>query len=142
MASEGHDAPPTLTEITLAVRTEHDPSLLVEGLVMARLKETTSDFVFMDHEAKARAKMRFRYSLYGKFFGKPPLLDLVKLNLQAKWKSFSVVHISNLPNTYLLIHCEMNEAMQSIIFESPWSVNGITLQLVPWIRLHNLPRDF
>lgn len=30
---------------------KHEPSPLVDGLVLARLKETTSDFVFIDPDA-------------------------------------------------------------------------------------------
>lgn len=67
-------------------------------------------------------------------------------------------HISDLQNGYLLIHCETNFAMQTLLFEGPWIVNGSILQLAPWkpffepvfsklstvakwVQLHNLPVD-
>lgn len=67
--------------------------------------------------------------------------------------------ISDLPNGYLLIRCSTHEAMQKLLFDGSWAVNGIVLQLVPWkpyfkpaftklstaalwVQLHNLPVEF
>lgn len=77
MASEGQASPPTWAEITAAIHQNNEPSPLVDCPVLARLKETTLDFVFMDPNAKSHAKMRFQYSLCGKFFGKSPPLELI-----------------------------------------------------------------
>lgn len=68
----------------------------------------------------------------GSFFGKPPPFDQVKLILQSKWSNIGVIHISDLPNSYLLLHCKMHEAMQKLLIDGPWAVNGIILQLAPW----------
>lgn len=160
MASEGHNpSPPSWAEIAAASKGKVAPSPLVEGPMLSKLKETTSDFVFMDLEAKNRAKMQFQHSLYGKFFGKAPPFDIVKANLLARWEEFGEIFISDLPNGYLLIRCAAHKAMQRILFEGPWTVNGVTLQMAPWhpyfepafakmntaaiwIQLHNLPVDF
>lgn len=79
--------------------------------------------------------------------------------LQAKWSEIGVIYISNLPNDYLLIRCETHEAMQKLLFDGAWAVNGVILQLASWqpyfkptfsklsttmisLQLHNLPIMF
>lgn len=113
----------------------------------------------MDNEALYRARLHFQTSLYGKFFGKPPPFDQVKEILQSKWSDLGVFHISDLPNGYLFIRCETLDAMQRLLFDAPWAMNDIILQLVPWqpffepvftklsiatiwVQLHNLPIEF
>lgn len=86
----------------------------------------------MDRDAMSRALMRFQNSLYGKFFSKPPPFDQVKLILHSKWSNIGLIHISHLPNGFLLLRCETHEAMQKLLFDGPWEVNGIILQLAPW----------
>lgn len=103
--------------------------------------------------------MRFQTSLYGKFFGKSPSFEQIKEILSSKWEGLSHFEISNLLNGYLLIWCGTLEAMQRLLFEGPWAVNGIVLQLAPWkpyfelafimlstaaiwVQLHNLPIEF
>lgn len=133
MASEGQNPPPPpWAEIIVEVRNKAEPSLLVTGLMLTKLKETTTNSVFMDPEAKNKVKRRFQHSLYVKFFRKSSLYDLIKSNLQSRLGEFSEVFVSNLPNGYLLIQCETHEAMQRILFEGPWTVNGFTLQTAPW----------
>lgn len=134
-------------------------SPLADGPVLNKLKANTSDFVRLDQDTISRARMRFQIALYGKFFGKPPPFEQVKEILSAKWNNLGLFQISNLPNGYLLIQCSTHEAMQKLLFEGPWAVNGIMLQLVPWkpyfepafsklsmaalwVQLHNLPVKF
>lgn len=75
MASEGQNPPPPpWAEIIVAVRNKAEPSLLVTGLMLTKLKETTTNSVFMDPEAKNKVKRRFQHSLYVKFFRKSSLL--------------------------------------------------------------------
>lgn len=40
--------------------------------ILKKLKEKTTDFVKLDADALAKARMRFQYAIYGKLFGKPP----------------------------------------------------------------------
>lgn len=73
-------------------------------------------------------------------------------------KRFWVIHISNLPSDNLLICWETREAIQKLLFDGPWDVNGIIRQLALWqlffelafmklsidvicLQLHNLPMD-
>lgn len=61
-----------------------------------------------------------------------------------------------MPNGYLLIRCETKSTKQQLLFSGPWTVNGLTVQLVAWqpyfepahtkltremewLQLHNLP---
>lgn len=95
-------------------------------------------------------------ALYGKLFGKSPPFETVKSILMGLWKPYGVFHLSDMPNAYLLIRCETETTKQQLLFGGPWTVNGLTLQLVPWqpyfepahtkltraivwLQLHNLP---
>lgn len=66
------------------------------------------------------------------------------------------VHLSDLPNVFLLIRCDSQMVMHHLLQEGPWTINGIILQLTPWrpffepalskintaaiwVQLHNLP---
>lgn len=134
-------------------------SPLVDGPVLSKLKANTTEFLRMDHDTVSRAHQRFQTSLYGMFFGKSPPFEQVKQILSAKWDDIGAFQLSDLPNGYLLIRCENQETMQRLMFEGPWAVNGIILQLAPWqpyfepaftklstaavwIQLHNLPVEF
>lgn len=48
------------------------------------------------------------------------------------WNSADSNHISDIPNEYLLIHYESDKVKQQQIFGDPWTMNGMSLQLVPW----------
>lgn len=76
--------------------------------------------------------MRFHTSLYEKFFGKSPPFKQVKEILSSKWNELGVFQISDLLNDNLLIRCGTQEAMNRLLFDGPWAVNGIVLQLTPW----------
>ncbi|XP_039136996.1 uncharacterized protein LOC120274516 [Dioscorea cayenensis subsp. rotundata] len=163
MASGGPNSssPPSWAEIVAAVknRPNQTPSPLVEGPVLRKLKASTSEFIRLDGDAMARARLRIQHSLLGKFFGKPPPFDQVKSILQSKWNDIGEISISDLPNGYLLFRCESFEISQKILFDGPWAVNGAILQLAPWkpffepaftklssaviwVQLHNLPVEF
>lgn len=106
-----------------------------------------------------KARLRFQNALYGKFFGKPPPFEQVKKILTTLWSNVGEVLISDLPNGYLLLRCASQDVMHKILFEGPWTVNGIILQLAQWqpffepvftklttaavwVQLHNLPVEF
>ncbi|XP_039123445.1 uncharacterized protein LOC120260068 [Dioscorea cayenensis subsp. rotundata] len=124
-----------------------------------KLKENTSDFVKLDSDALDRARLRFQYSLFGKFFGKPPAFEQVKNILLKKWENIGEILISDLPNGFILLRCPNQTVLQRLLSEGPWTINGIILQLSPWrqffeptftklmtaaiwIQLHNLPIEF
>lgn len=56
------------------------------------------------------------YSLW-KIFEKPPPFEQIKVILS---------------NGYLLFRCKTHDAMQRLLFNGPWAVNEIVLQLAPW----------
>lgn len=65
------------------------------------------------------------------------LVNLLRLSCQILFDEtleivFGFVQISNILNGYLLIHCEIDEVKQTLLFGRPWSLNGFTLQSVPW----------
>lgn len=45
------------------------------------------------------------------------------------WGDF---HINDLVNGYLLIECPNEDAAENVLFEGPWMVSGLVLQLTPW----------
>lgn len=103
------------------------PSPLVPGPVLSKLKANTSEFIHIDGDSMARARLRFQHSLLGKFFGKPLLFEHVKTVLHNRWSEFGEVSISDLPNGYLLFRCASHDIMQKLLFEGPWAVNGVVL---------------
>lgn len=167
MASGGNALPPiskpppsqTWAQIAPKVALTSENSLLYNPQLLSMLKNSTSQFVRLDNDFLARARMRFQHSLYGKFFSKPSPFEQVKMNLLAKWMEIGEVSISDLSNGFLLIRCASHVVMQRILMEGPWSINGIILQLSPWqpffepafaklntaaiwVQLYNLPIDF
>lgn len=164
MASGGQPLPPvplpkSWAAVAASSQVKANVSLLTDGPVLNKLKANTTDFIRLDHDTISRAHMRFQTALYGKFFGKSPPFEQVKEILTAKWNDLGSFQISDLPNGYLLIRCSTHEAMQKLLFEGPWAVNGTVLQLVPWkpyfepahsklstaalwVQLHNLPVEF
>ncbi|XP_039146757.1 uncharacterized protein LOC120283996 [Dioscorea cayenensis subsp. rotundata] len=136
MASGGQPPPPSMLSKTwanVAAAAQRKPSSpLVEDPVLSKLKANTTEFIRVDHDTLSRARMRFQTALYGKFFGKSPPFEQVKEILSEKWAKIGTFHISDLPNEYLLIWCDNQEAMNRLMFEGPWAVNSIVLQLAPW----------
>ena len=51
---------------------------IVQGVALEKLKTIIIDFVRIDQEAQFRAKSHFTNTLYGKFLGRAPLLDVVR----------------------------------------------------------------
>lgn len=164
MASGGQSLPPyssskTWADVAAAAQQKPLMSPLVDGPMLNRLKANTSEFLKLDRDTVSRARIRFQTALYGKFFGKSPPFEQVKEILSSKWNELGNFQISDLPNGYLLIRCGTEEVMKRMLFEGPWAVNGIVLQLTPWqpffepaftrlstaviwIQLHNLPVEF
>lgn len=70
--------------------------------------------------------------MYDKLFRKSPSFEIIKNILLGLWKAYGPIHISDMPNRYLLIRCASKDSKQQILFGGPWTVNGIALQLVPW----------
>lgn len=135
MASGGlaPPGPPSWAEIAAAVKNRPPNSPpLIDGSILRRLKASTSDFILFDRDAMAKAYLQFQHSLIGKFFGKPPSFDQIKPLLQSRYNELGEISISDLPNGYLLFRCESFEISQKLMYDGPWTVNGATLQLVPW----------
>lgn len=128
----------TWADVATAAQRKSISSPLVEGPVLNKLKANTSEFLRLDRDTVSRVSLRFQTLLYGKFFGKSPPFEQVKEILSSKWNEIGIFQISDLPNGYLLIQCGTLEAMQRLLFEGPWAVNGIVLQLAPWQRILNL----
>lgn len=160
MSSSGEPPPPpSWADIASAVHKRPVFSALLEDSTLARLKASVLDSVRVDAETKQKAQRRFSLGLYGKLFGKSPPFETVKATLLGLWKPYGVVHIADMPNGYLLIRCETDATKQQLLFRGPWTISGLTLQLVPWqpyfepahtklsramvwLQLHNLPIDF
>lgn len=151
--------PKSWAQVASSLRQPSDNSPLHNPHILSKLKENTSAFIKLDGDSLNRACLKFQHALYGKLFGKSPPFAEVKADLLAKWSSFGEISISDLPNGFLLIRCSSQKAMQSLLLDGPWSVNGIILQLSPWkpffeptfaklssaaiwIQLHNLPVEF
>lgn len=118
--------------VAAAAQRKPSSSLLVEDPVLNKPKANTFKFVRLDRDTVSTARLHFQTSLYRKFFGKSPPFEQVKEILSSKWNELGSFQISDLPNGYLLIQCETMEAMQRLLFDDPWAMNGIVLKLAPW----------
>lgn len=154
-------SPGSSTWAQIASSTFHNSSNspLHNPQILSKIKESSTEFVRIDGDTISRARHRFQHSLYGKFFGKPPPFDQVKISLMAKWAKIGEIFISDLPNGFLLIRCSSDETVKSLLLDGPWTINGMILQLSPWepffepcfaklstatiwVQLHNLPVEF
>lgn len=124
-------SPPSLEDIASAF---HHPIDSFSIAMLMKLKINTTEFVWMDQEALSRARIWFQNSLCGKVFSKPHPFDQLKGILQAKWSEIGTFHISDLPNGYLLIRCETNDAMQTLLFDRHFNL----LHSSPFLSLHFL----
>lgn len=89
MASEGQPPPyvpssKSWADVAASSQRKATVSPLADGPVLNKLKANSADFIRLDQETISRAHSRFQTTLYGKFFGKPPLFDQVKEILSAK----------------------------------------------------------
>lgn len=120
------------------------------------MKETISDALKIDEDTKVRARLTCQHALYAKLFGKAPVFEYIKTVLLGQWQEFGRISISDMPNGFMLIRCETNEAKKKIDFRGPWNINGLTFQIsqwqpffelattkltkaIVWVQLHNLP---
>ena len=97
-----------------------------------KLKASVTNFYKIDDETKSMAESWFSNALYGKFLGRAPPLDTVKNSLLERWSVWGETSIADLPNGYFLIRCSSQIALHNILFEGPWTINGLVLQLLPW----------
>lgn len=133
MASRGKSSSlPSWAEIAAAAKNRPpNPSPLVDGPVLRKLKASTSEFIQFNGDAMARARLRFQHSLIRKFFRKPPPYDKIETILLSRWSDLGKIIILDLTNGYLLFHCESFNVTQKLLFEGLWGVNGAILQLAP-----------
>lgn len=127
-----HPVRQSWAQVVAASARDLDNSPLHNRAILAKLKDSTSEFIRFDGDTMARAHLKFQNSLYGKFFGKPHPFEQVKSFLYAKWIEYGEVSIFDLPNGYLLIRCGSHQTMQKLLTKGPWSINGIILQLSSW----------
>ncbi|KAJ0970134.1 hypothetical protein J5N97_023011 [Dioscorea zingiberensis] len=128
------------------------------GPLMDRLMASVKNTVTFDaYPSNAQEKMKG--SLYGKFLGRPPPLEVVRENLSKLWETWGDVTVADMANGFFLIRCSSEKMMEEILVEGPWTVNGLTLHLLRWrpdfqacfaklstatlwVRLYNLPPEY
>lgn len=103
-------------------------SLLVDGAIMEKLKQTVTNVFKVDEETKLRTRLRFQHALYDKLFGKALAFEYVKTTILGQWQDFRRIFISDMAKGFMLIWCENDEVKQKIVFGGPWNVKGMTLQ--------------
>lgn len=59
-------------------------------------------------------------------------MEQVRLALKERWKGLDEFKVVDLPNGYYFINCESQEMQLKLIFDGPWTMNGLILQLAPW----------
>ncbi|XP_039135824.1 uncharacterized protein LOC120273259 [Dioscorea cayenensis subsp. rotundata] len=98
-------------------------------------------------------------SLFLKFLGKAPPLEVVRRLLLEMWRGMGPFTVSDMSNGFFLIHCDKPEMVESVLWEGPWTIGGMVLQLTPWknhfqpafeklhlaavwVQLHHLPIEY
>ncbi|KAJ0987953.1 hypothetical protein J5N97_006309 [Dioscorea zingiberensis] len=150
---------PSWAEVADAGNCGPSSPLPIDKEVLEKLKRVVIDTVHVDEESKQRARSRFQNALYGKLFGKAPPFGIVRTTLLGMWRELGTVHISDMPNGFLLIRCESEAVKDRLLSGGPWALFGASLQLAPWqpcfepafmhltkalvwVQLHNFPVDF
>lgn len=88
--------------------------------------------VIVGKELKERVSNRMNNSLFSKFLGREPPLDIVKNSLSEMWRGMGPFSVSDMSNMFYLIQCEKQEMDDSVLYEGPWTISGMVLQLMPW----------
>lgn len=70
---------------------------------LEKLKKSVSDVVLVDKEMKERAFNRMNNTLFGKFMGKAPPLELVRKTLLEMWRGMGQFSVSDMSNGFYLI---------------------------------------
>ncbi|XP_039121436.1 uncharacterized protein LOC120258150 [Dioscorea cayenensis subsp. rotundata] len=126
---------------------------------LEKLKKSVNDVVMVEKAMRTRATNRMANSLFGKFLGKAPPLEVVRKSLTEIWRGMGPFSVSDMSNGFYLIHCEKPEMVESLMWEGPWTISGMVLQLTPWkdhfqptfekldlaavwVQLHHLPIEY
>lgn len=70
---------------------------------LEKLKKSVSDVVLVDKEMKEWAFNRMNNTLFGKFMGKAPPLELVRKTLLEMWRGMGQFSVSDMSNGFYLI---------------------------------------
>lgn len=73
---------------------------------LEKLKSYVNEVVMVAKEMQVRATNRMANSLFGKFLGKAPPLEMVKRSLQEMWRGMGPFSISDMYNGFYFIRCE------------------------------------
>lgn len=126
---------------------------------LEKLKKSVNDVVIVAKGMKDRANRRMINSLFSKFLGKAPPLEMVKASLSEMWRGMGPFSVSDMSNGFYLIRCEKQEMVEAVMWERLWTISGMVLQLTPWkghfqpafeklhlaavwVQLHHLPIEY
>lgn len=87
--------------------------------------------MLVDHELKAHVSNRLTNSLFGKFLGKAPPLEVIKNSLMATWRGMGPFSVLDMPHGFYLINYKKPEMVEAVLREGPWMIGGMVLQLTP-----------
>lgn len=80
---------------------------------------------------KDRAITKMNNTLFGKFLGKAPPLEVIPNSLMEMWRGLGPFSMLDMSNGFYLIHCDKQEMMKTVLWEGPWTISGMVLQLMP-----------
>lgn len=112
---------------TLSIRTwanvvkprEHassdQPASINQREILEKLKKSINDVVMEDKDMKDHAYFRKTNSLFVKFLGKAPPLEIVKNSLTELWRGKGPFFVSDMSNGFYLIYCEKLEMVEAMM---------------------------
>ncbi|WOK93888.1 hypothetical protein Cni_G02589 [Canna indica] len=92
----------------------------------------TSDEINIEESLIDASRSLWTNSLYGKFYGRTPLLIFVQKVMSKVWKLKCSVQIIDLASGYFCFKFANRDDMDSVLSRGPWFLGGQILLLTPW----------
>lgn len=80
------------------------------------MKQSVNDVVFVGKKLKEREICKMSNSLFGKFLGKAPPLEVVLRSLLEMWRGMGSFTVSDMSNGFFLIRCDNPEMVESVLW--------------------------
>ncbi|WOL08081.1 hypothetical protein Cni_G16833 [Canna indica] len=99
---------------------------------LERIQASAKGRVFITEEDLVKARYECKLILYGKFFGRTPILELVKNQMPKIWKLKSECQIIDLSAGFFAFKFAIEEDYWNVFSGGRWFLRGQALSLIPW----------
>ncbi|WOL11361.1 hypothetical protein Cni_G20123 [Canna indica] len=99
---------------------------------LKRIQNSSENMVDIEDELIDMIKGAWINSLYGKFYGNSPSLNLVQQVMPRIWKTRGSVQVIDMAAGYFCFKFTCAEDRNRVLTEGPWFFRGQALLLTPW----------